>query len=105
MEEKINLHIENPGGERTYILPPHPTACVPVSEETVCPDEPVSAKESISDLVRQAVNAVRGELLQVLEADLETRVRQIQTELQIELQSEIKTELKEIGFDAQIKKP
>ena len=98
MEEKITLQMETPAAERTYILPPHPEAKTPVCEETVCPDEPVSAEKSISDLVLQAVEGLRGELM----AELDTQVRRVRDDLQSELQTEI---LKELDSDAKIKKP
>ncbi|MDR2531564.1 MAG: hypothetical protein LBC82_01835 [Oscillospiraceae bacterium] len=99
-DKKINLHIEIPDGERTYILPPHPTACVPVREETSMPEKPTVSEEPLAELVRQAVDEVRSELI----AELDTQVRRFRYDLQIELQAEILRE-KEFDNNAQIKKP
>jgi hypothetical protein len=88
-EKQINLRMEVSGDEREYILPPHPKACVPVMEKPVCPDEPIAAKETLSDLVRQAVDEVRCELM----AELETQATRIQVELQADLRSELQLEL------------
>jgi hypothetical protein len=103
-ENQIELNIENITEERTYICPPHPVACVAKEEETKYLDEPVSAKETLPDLVRKAVEEVRNELVEVFEVELETRVQRVQANLQMELQLEIEKEKKELENDDQIKK-
>jgi len=100
MEKQVNLQIEIPADERQYIMSPHPTACVPVCEESVNPDEPIIAEKSLSELVERAVEELRVEL----QAELETQVRRVQNDLQAELQSEIQRE-RGLENDAQIKKP
>ena len=100
MGEKISLQIESTVDERQYIMSPHPTACVPVSEEAVSHEEPAVAEESLSELVERAVEELRVEL----KAELETQVRRVQNDLQAELQSEIQRE-RGLENDAQIKKP
>jgi hypothetical protein len=55
--------------EPVYILPPHPEAHTVSNTETIVPDEPTVADETLEDMVRQAVSGLRGELLQELQID------------------------------------
>jgi hypothetical protein len=55
--------------EPVYILPPHPEAHVISDEETIVPEEPTVADETLEDLVQSAVAGLRGELLQELQIE------------------------------------
>ena len=65
--------------EPVYIMAPHPAAVVVSTEETITPDEPEVAEESLSDLIA---------------AQIQNQMNELRSELQTELQSELQKELK-----------
>ena len=79
-EKETQGHME----EASYILPSHPEAVFPLSKESISLEEPIVAKDSVYDLIQQAVNGLRGEL----RAELETQATKIQADLYTELWSE-----------------
>ena len=81
MDEKVTP-VVTPIEERLYVMPPHPVAAPPLTMETTTQEEPISAEESVADLIEVAVAGLR-------------------TELRAELQSELQIErAKEIDFNA-----
>jgi len=80
--------------ERQYILPPHPEAVVVSEEKTSVPEAPIVAENSLSDLIRQAVDGVRSELM----VELEAQTTRLQVQLQADLQKEIRG-----GFESNVK--
>ena len=74
MDEKIEMKPE----ERIYEQPPHPEAVVASEEPTAPPEAPITAEHTLDDLIKMAVDGLRGELM----ADLRFEMR---TELQKEI--------------------
>jgi len=62
-----------------YIVPSHPAGAPPLSKETAIPEEPVTAQDSLPELIQQAMEELRTEL---------------KAELQAEMQAELQKELK-----------
>ena len=56
--------------EREYILPPHPEAQIPLREETVTPDAPTIADKTLAELVQQAVDGLRDELVTEIQNEM-----------------------------------
>jgi hypothetical protein len=56
--------------EPVYIMAPHPAAVVVSTEETITPDEPEVAEETLSDMIQQAVDGLRSELKAEIQQEL-----------------------------------
>ena len=76
-EAEIGERIEEP----VYISPPHPEFSALSSTETTTPEEPAAVEGSLSELIKQAVDGLRTELL----AELEEHADRIKTDLRAEL--------------------
>ena len=87
-DEKAKLETEFE--EPVYIMAPHPAAVVVSNEETITPDEPEVAEESLSDLIAAQVQNQVGDLRSELLEELETQTRRIQSDLQAEILPELK---------------
>ena len=70
---------EYPLEEREYVMPPHPEAVVAKEVRPPPLEPPTSAEHTLADLVKQAVDGLRGELMM-----------ELRTEMRIELQKEIR---------------
>lgn len=78
--------------EPRYVIPPHPEAAILLINETTNHEGPVTADNSLTDLIQQAVDQLHMEL----SAELETQVSSIQADLQAEFQSELQKEQGEL---------
>jgi hypothetical protein len=70
MEEKEVIVVETEDEVREYILSPHPTARTVLNEETVIPEAPEVAEESMPFMIQQAVDGLREELKAELQSEL-----------------------------------
>ena len=70
--------------EPVYVMAPHPEAHVISNEKTEAPEEPAAAEKSMSDMIQEAVDGLRAELME----ELQTQADRIQAELQQELKGE-----------------
>jgi hypothetical protein len=57
--------------EPVYILLPHPEAHTVSNAETIIPEEPTAAEETLDDMIQQAVAGLRGELKAELQQELQ----------------------------------
>jgi hypothetical protein len=55
--------------EPVYVIPPHPAVSAPLNVETAALETPITAGDSLSDLIEKAMDGLRSELLAELKKD------------------------------------
>jgi len=68
--------------EPRYIFPPHPEPGVALREEVAVNPETITAKDTLPDLIQEAMAGLLAELKVELKAELQTQVAEVKTELQ-----------------------
>jgi hypothetical protein len=51
------------------VIPPHPEAHTVLNEEAITSEEPITAEDSLPDLIQKAMDGLRSELLAELKKD------------------------------------
>jgi hypothetical protein len=81
-EKQITLEPAEP----QYFISPHPAVAAILTAQTTAPQEPVAAENSLTDLVQQAVEELRGEM----QAEVELQMRSLKSDLRSEILTEQK---------------